>query len=114
MFNRISGTTAISGAVDSSHTLVETQRGNGRTKLICITWRRSSRSWSRAATVKTGKWCSRSTPRTGWSGRQNTFSRRLRWLYDENGFPREFHPHTLRHYFMSTMLHNGVDKQTVA
>lgn len=44
----------------------------------------------------------------------DSFSRYLRRLYDENGFPREFHLHTLRHYFVSTMLHNGVDKQTVA
>lgn len=44
----------------------------------------------------------------------DTFSRHLRWLYDENNFPREFHPHTLRHYFVSNLLHNGVDKQTVA
>ena len=34
--NRISGTTAISGAVDSSFTLVEEQRGSGRAKLSCI------------------------------------------------------------------------------
>ena len=44
----------------------------------------------------------------------DTFSRHLRRLYDKNDFPREFHLHTLRHYFVSTMLHNGVDKQTVA
>lgn len=44
----------------------------------------------------------------------DTFSRHLRRLHDENGFPRGFHLHTLRHYFVSTMLHNGVDKQTVA
>ena len=30
VFNRISGTTAISGAVDSSFTLVEDRRGSGR------------------------------------------------------------------------------------
>ena len=36
VFNRISGTTAISGAVDSSFTLVEERRGNGRAKLFCI------------------------------------------------------------------------------
>lgn len=36
VFNRISGTTAISGAVDSSFTLVEEQRGSGREKLSCI------------------------------------------------------------------------------
>ena len=36
VFNRISGTTAISGAVDSSFTLVEERRGCGRAKLTCI------------------------------------------------------------------------------
>lgn len=36
MFNRISGTTAISGAVDASFTLVEEQRGSGRARLSCI------------------------------------------------------------------------------
>ena len=36
VFNRISGTTAISGAVDSSFTLVEDKRGSGKAKLSCI------------------------------------------------------------------------------
>ncbi len=36
VFARISGTTAISGAVDSSFTLVEEQRGSGRAKLFCV------------------------------------------------------------------------------
>lgn len=36
VFNRISGTTAISGAVDSSFTLVEDKRGSGKAKLHCI------------------------------------------------------------------------------
>ena len=36
VFHRISGTTAISGAVDSSFTLVEERRGSGRAKLTCI------------------------------------------------------------------------------
>ena len=36
VFSRISGTTAISGAVDSSFTLVEEQRGSGRARLFCI------------------------------------------------------------------------------
>lgn len=36
VFSRISGTTAISGAVDSSFTLVEDKRGSGRAKLHCI------------------------------------------------------------------------------
>ena len=44
----------------------------------------------------------------------DTFTKYLRQLYDENGFSKEYHLHTLRHYFVSTMLHSGVDKQTVA
>ena len=36
VFSRISGTTAISGAVDSSFTLVEDKRGSGKAKLSCI------------------------------------------------------------------------------
>lgn len=36
VFSRISGTTAISGAVDSSFTLVEEQRGSGRARLSCV------------------------------------------------------------------------------
>lgn len=36
MFSRISGTTAISGAVDSSFTLVEEKRSSGKAKLYCI------------------------------------------------------------------------------
>ena len=36
VFSRISGTTAISGAVDSSFTLVEDKRGSGHAKLSCI------------------------------------------------------------------------------
>ena len=44
----------------------------------------------------------------------DTFTKHLRKLFDENGFSRHYHLHTLRHYFVSTMLHSGVDKQTVA
>ena len=36
VFNQISGTTAISGVVDSSFTLVEERRGSGRARLSCI------------------------------------------------------------------------------
>ena len=36
VFNRISGTTGISGAVDSSFTLVEDKRGSGKATLSCI------------------------------------------------------------------------------
>jgi len=36
VFNRISGTTGISGAVDSSFTLIEDKRGSGKAKIHCI------------------------------------------------------------------------------
>ena len=36
VFSRISGTTAISGAVDTNLTLVETKRGSGKATLYCI------------------------------------------------------------------------------
>ena len=54
------------------------------------------------------------TNETGALIHPDTFTKHLRRLYDENGFPKAFHLHTLRHYFVSAMLHNGVDKQTVA
>ena len=44
----------------------------------------------------------------------DTFTKRLRKIYAAIGFPREYHLHTLRHYFVTSLLHCGVDKQTVA
>ena len=44
----------------------------------------------------------------------DTFTKRLRKIFRDLGFPSSFHLHTLRHYFVSAMLHEGVDKQTVA
>ena len=44
----------------------------------------------------------------------DTFTKRLRKIYDAIGFPQEYHLHTLRHYFVTSLLHCGVDKQTVA
>ncbi len=44
----------------------------------------------------------------------DTFAKHLRKIFKRNGFPDNFHLHTLRHLFVSTLLHHGVDKQTVA
>ncbi len=44
----------------------------------------------------------------------DTFTKRLRKIYDSIGFPQEYHLHSLRHYFVTSLLHCGVDKQTVA
>ena len=40
--------------------------------------------------------------------------KRLRKIYESIGFPKEYHLHTLRHYFVTSLLHCCVDKQTVA
>ena len=44
----------------------------------------------------------------------DTFSKHLKALFAELGFPKSYHLHTLRHFFVSTLLHEGVDKNTVA
>lgn len=44
----------------------------------------------------------------------DTFTKHLRNIFRENDFPESFHLHTLRHYVISSLLHHGVDKQTVA
>lgn len=44
----------------------------------------------------------------------DTFTKRLRKIYESIGFPKEYHLHTLRHYFVTSLLHCGIDKQTVA
>lgn len=44
----------------------------------------------------------------------DSFSRRLRRLLDRNGFPAEYHLHTLRHFFASYLLNNGVSNKVTA
>ncbi len=44
----------------------------------------------------------------------DTFSKHLKSLFAEIGLPKAYHLHTLRHFFVSTLLHEGVDKNTVA
>lgn len=44
----------------------------------------------------------------------DTFTKRLRKIYASIGLPKEYHLHTLRHYYVTSLLHSGVDKQTVA
>ena len=38
----------------------------------------------------------------------------MRKIYEAIGFPKEYHLHTLRYYYVTSLLHSGVDKQTVA
>ena len=44
----------------------------------------------------------------------DTFSKHLKVLFVEIGLPKTYHMHTHRHFFISTLLHEGVDKNTVA
>ena len=69
-------------------------------------WRRTS---SAAGSVPTSSLTNR-----GQLIHPDTFTKRLRKIYEAIGFPREYHLHTLRHYFVTSLLHCGVDKQTVA
>lgn len=40
----------------------------------------------------------------------DTFSKHLKALFAEIGLPKTYHLHTLRRFFVSTLLHEGVDK----
>lgn len=44
----------------------------------------------------------------------DTFTKRLKRLYARIGLPESFHLHTLRHFYVTVLLHRGVDKRTVA
>ena len=44
----------------------------------------------------------------------DTFSRHLRRSYDRNGFPKDYHLHTMRHFFATYLLENGTSKQVAA
>ena len=44
----------------------------------------------------------------------DTFTKRLKRLYARIGLPESFHLHTLRHYYVTVLLHRGIDKRTVA
>lgn len=44
----------------------------------------------------------------------DTFTKRLKKICRRCGLPDAIHLHTLRHIYVTTLLHSGVDKQTVA
>lgn len=44
----------------------------------------------------------------------DSFTRRLRRIYKQNGFPAEHHLHTLRHFFATYLLQNNLSKQVAA
>ena len=44
----------------------------------------------------------------------DTFTKHLRKIYDRAGLSKAYHLHTWRHFFVTSLLHSGVDRQTVA
>ena len=44
----------------------------------------------------------------------DTFTRHLRGIYQKNGFPPEYHLHTMRHFFATYLLENNLSKQVAA
>ena len=52
--------------------------------------------------------------RKGKAIHPDSFSRHLRHLYDRNGFPEEYHLHTMRHFFATYLLEHGTSKQVAA
>ena len=44
----------------------------------------------------------------------DSFTRRLRRIYQKNSFPTEYHLHTLRHFFATYLLQNNTSKQVAA
>lgn len=44
----------------------------------------------------------------------DSFTRHLRRIYQKNGFPKEYHLHTLRHFFATYLLENNLSKQVAA
>ena len=101
--------------------IVEGKTKNGRSRvvalddsMVCIL---KSYYYKKQEEARRGRFkmsCYLFTNERGQLIHPDTFTKRLRRIYDENGFPKEYHLHTLRHYFVSTLLHGGVDKQTVA
>ena len=54
------------------------------------------------------------TGRDGALIHPDTFTKHLKAVYHRLDLPESFHLHTLRHYYVTTLLHGGVDKRTVA
>lgn len=44
----------------------------------------------------------------------DTFTKRLKKIYKRLGLNKDYHLHSLRHYFVTALLHGDIDKETVA
>ena len=89
--------------------IVESDTKNHRERVIVIpaqVWEflMSLRHWK---TIRSGKPDNSQPIFTDLDGHvpnPDTFTRHLRKLYAKNGFPKEYHLHTLRHYYATYLL----------
>ena len=96
--------------------IVESDTKNHRERVIVIpaqVWEflMSLRHWQ---TIRSGKPDNSQPIFTDLDGHvpnPDTFTRHLRRLYAKNGFPKEYHLHTLRHYYATYLLQEGTSKQ---
>ena len=99
--------------------IVESDTKNHRERVIVIpaqVWEflMSLRHWQ---TIRSGKPDNSQPIFTDLDGHvpnPDTFTRHLRKLYAKNGFPKEYHLHTLRHYYATYLLQEGTSKQVAA
>lgn len=99
--------------------IVESDTKNHRERIIVIpaqVWEflMSLRHWQ---TIRNGKPDNSQPIFTDLDGHvpnPDTFTRHLRKLYAKNGFPKEYHLHTLRHYYATYLLQEGTSKQVAA
>lgn len=99
--------------------IVESDTKNHRERVIVIpaqVWEflMSLRHWK---TIRSGKPDNSQPIFTDLDGHvpnPDTFTRHLRKLYAKNGFPKEYHLHTLRHYYATYLLQEGTSKQVAA
>lgn len=99
--------------------IVESDTKNHRERVIVIpaqVWEflMSLRHWQ---TIRSGKPENNQPIFTDLDGHvpnPDTFTRHLRRLYAKNGFPQEYHLHTLRHYYATYLLQEGTSKQVAA
>ena len=99
--------------------IVESDTKNHRERIIVIpaqVWEflMSLRHWQ---TIRSGNPDNSQPIFTDLDGRvpnPDTFTRHLRKLYATNGFPKEYHLHTLRHYYATHLLQEGTSKQVAA
>lgn len=92
--------------------IVESDTKNHRERIIVIpaqVWEflMSPRHWQ---TIRSGKPENNQPIFTDLDGHvpnPDTFTRHLRKLYAKNGFPKEYHLHTLRHYYRQRAMNAG-------